>query len=87
MKNPHYDDRNYRGNCAAMPLIQKNYTGMSDTICDDPHNVYVPCESDNGGAVVAHQRATNTLNVLAALPEVLAIKKCCWLAKSPVALT
>ena len=26
---------------------------MSGSLCDDPHNMYAPCESDNGGVIVA----------------------------------
>ncbi len=42
----------YCATCAATPYIQNHYTGMSGTVCDDPHNIYAPCESDNNGTVV-----------------------------------
>ena len=31
-------------------------------LCDDPHNIYAPCESDNSGAVVAHHVSQNSWN-------------------------
>lgn len=54
MNTPHCNCAgSYCATCAATPYVQNHYTGMSGSVCDDPHNIYEPCESDNGGTVVA----------------------------------
>ena len=64
------DGGTYRATCSATALLQDHYTGegVIGNVCNDPQNIYAPCESDNDfngdglQDVVAPHVAQNTWN-------------------------